>query len=82
MILVLNLNGNHGKNILNSIMRWIAWPPLCQNSCHPQPNNPIGGKGDNHGTIQPRTQTSNTKQTTITESNWVWYYLQQLYQLK
>ncbi len=42
--------------------------PHCQNSCHPQPNNLNGGKGDNHGTIQCRTQTSNIKQTTITES--------------
>ena len=37
----------------------------CQNSCHPHPNNLNGGKGDNHGTIQSRTQTSNTKQTAI-----------------
>ena len=40
--------------------------PHCQNSCHPHPNNPNGGKGDNHGTIQCRTQTSNIKQTFIT----------------
>ena len=39
--------------------------PHCQNSCHPHPNNPNGGKGDNHGTIQCRTQTSNIKQTAI-----------------
>ena len=39
--------------------------PHCQNSCHPHPNNPNGGKGDNHGTIQCRAQTSNTKQTAI-----------------
>ena len=39
--------------------------PLSQNSCHPHPNNLNGGKGDNHGTIQSRTQTSNTKQTAI-----------------
>ena len=39
--------------------------PHCQNSCHPHPNNLNGGKGDNHGTIQSRTQTSNTKQTAI-----------------
>ncbi len=40
--------------------------PQCQNSCHPHPNNLNGGKGDNHGTIQCRTQTSHTKQTFIT----------------
>ena len=40
--------------------------PHCQNSCHPHLNNPNGGKGDNHGTIQCRTQTSHTKQTFIT----------------
>ena len=40
--------------------------PHCQNSCHPHPNNLNGGKGDNHGTIQSRTQTSHTKQTFIT----------------
>ena len=39
--------------------------PHCQNSCHPHPNNLNGGKGDNHGTIQCRTQTSNIKQTAI-----------------
>ena len=39
--------------------------PHCQNSCHPHLNNPNGGKGDNHGTIQCRTQTSNIKQTAI-----------------
>ena len=39
--------------------------PHCQNSCHPHPNNLNGGKGDNHGTIQSRTQTSNIKQTAI-----------------
>ena len=41
-------------------------PPHCQNSCHPHLNNPNGGKGDNHGTIQCRTQTSYTEQTFIT----------------
>ena len=41
-------------------------PPHCQNSCHPQLNNPNGEKGDNHGTIQCRTQTSYTEQTFIT----------------
>ena len=41
-------------------------PLHCQNSCHPHPNNLNGGKGDNHGTIQCRTQTSHTKQTFIT----------------
>ncbi len=40
--------------------------PHCQNSCHPHPNNLNGGKGDNHGTIQCRAQTSHTKQTFIT----------------
>ena len=44
----------------------IAGIPHCQNSCHPHPNNPNGGKGDNHGTIQCRAQTSHTKQTFIT----------------
>ena len=39
--------------------------PHCQNSCHPYLNNLNGGKGDNHGTIQSRTQTSNIKQTAI-----------------
>lgn len=39
--------------------------PHCQNSCHPHLNNPNGGKGDNHGAIQCRTQTSNIKQTAI-----------------
>lgn len=39
---------------------------VCQHSCHPHPNNLNGGKGDNHGTIQSRTQTSNTRQTFIT----------------
>ncbi|VWX29946.1 hypothetical protein ENHY17A_160003 [Moraxellaceae bacterium 17A] len=39
--------------------------PHCQNSCHPHLNNLNGGKGDNHGTIQSRTQTSNIKQTAI-----------------
>ena len=39
--------------------------PHCQNSCHPHLNNPNGGKGDNHGTIQSRTQKSNIKQTAI-----------------
>ena len=39
--------------------------PHCQNSCHPHLNNPNGEKGDNHGTIQCRTQTSNIKQTAI-----------------
>ena len=39
--------------------------PHCQNSCHPHLNNLNGGKGDNHGTIQCRTQTSNIKQTAI-----------------
>ena len=33
--------------------------PHCQNSCHLHLNNPNGGKGDNHGAIQSRTQTSN-----------------------
>ena len=41
-------------------------PPHCQNSCHPHPNNINGEKGDNHGTIQCRTQTSYTEQTFIT----------------
>ncbi len=41
------------------------WVPHCQNSCHPHLNNLNGGKGDNHGTIQCRTQTSNIKQTAI-----------------
>lgn len=40
--------------------------PLSQNSCHPHLNNLNGGKGDNHGTIQCRAQTSHTKQTFIT----------------
>ena len=40
--------------------------PHCQNSCHPHLNNPNGEKGDNHGTIQCRTQTSYTEQTFIT----------------
>ena len=40
--------------------------PHCQNSCHPHLNNPNGEKGDNHGTIQCRTQTGYTKQTFIT----------------
>ncbi|BFL69490.1 hypothetical protein SKB0120_05520 [Moraxella osloensis] len=39
--------------------------PHCQNSCHPHLNNLNGGKGDNHGAIQCRTQTSNIKQTAI-----------------
>ena len=42
-----------------------GYSPHCQNSCHPHPNNLNGGKGDNHGTIQSRTQTSNIKQTAI-----------------
>ena len=42
------------------------WIPHCQNSCHPHLNNPNGGKGDNHGTIQCRTPTSNIKPTFIT----------------
>ena len=40
--------------------------PHCQNSGHPHLNNPNGEKGDNHGTIQCRTQTGYTKQTFIT----------------
>ena len=40
--------------------------PHCQNSCHPHLNNPNGEKGDNHGTIQCRTQTGYTEQTFIT----------------
>ena len=40
--------------------------PHCQNSCHPHLNNLNGEKGDNHGTIQCRTQTGYTKQTFIT----------------
>ena len=43
--------------------------PLCQNSCHPHPNNLNGVKGDNHGTIQRRTQTSHTRQTFITHTH-------------
>ena len=43
-----------------------AISPHCQNSCHPHLNNPNGEKGDNHGTIQCRTQTSYTEQTFIT----------------
>ena len=53
------------KNALEKIKIGQAFPH-CQNSCHPHPNNPNGGKGDNHGTIQCRTQTSNIKQTFIT----------------
>ena len=44
----------------------ISDTPHCQNSCHPHLNNPNGEKGDNHGTIQCRTQTSYTEQTFIT----------------
>ena len=50
----------------NPIIHTVKHSPHCQNSCHPHPNNPNGGKGDNHGTIQCRTQTSNIKQTFIT----------------
>ena len=50
------------KDIIQKIDKAV---PHCQNSCHPHPNNPNGGKGDNHGTIQCRTQTSNIKQTAI-----------------
>ena len=46
-------------------MKYADAIPHCQNSCHPHPNNLNGGKGDNHGTIQCRTQTSNIKQTAI-----------------
>ncbi len=49
----------------NESEQLIPLNPHCQNSCHPYLNNLNGGKGDNHGTIQCRTQTSNTKQTTI-----------------
>ena len=51
-------------NQINGILEYK--PPHCQNSCHPHPNNINGGKGDNHGTIQCRTQTSYTEQTFIT----------------
>ena len=51
---------------LNSYGKYELYHPLSQNSCHPHPNNLNGGKGDNHGTIQSRTQTSNTRQTFIT----------------
>ncbi len=49
----------------NLINKWMHYPH-CQNSCHPHLNNPNGEKGDNHGTIQCRTQTSYTEQTFIT----------------
>ena len=54
-------------NYQNQKFNWICDDcPHCQNSCHPHSNNLNGGKGDNHGTIQSRTQTSNTRQTFIT----------------
>ena len=53
------------KKYARSASMYSAMSPHCQNSCHPHPNNLNGGKGDNHGTIQSRTQTSNTKQTAI-----------------
>ena len=52
------------KTLGGSDLTFIPYPH-CQNSCHPHPNNLNGGKGDNHGTIQCRTQTSNIKQTAI-----------------
>ena len=48
---------------------YVGGDPHCQNSCHPYLNNLNGGKGDNHGTIQSRTQTSNTRQTFITHTH-------------
>ena len=54
----------HG--FLGSMSRKGNCYPHCQNSCHPHLNNPNGEKGDNHGTIQCRTQTSYTEQTFIT----------------
>ena len=57
-----NPNFNYGEF---AIIKNQAGFPHCQNSCHPHPNNLNGGKGDNHGTIQCRTQTSNIKQTAI-----------------
>ena len=58
----MNWCKNVGRKILDDT---IDTNPHCQNSCHPHPNNLNGGKGDNHGTIQCRTQTSNIKQTAI-----------------
>ena len=54
---------------LNAFIKRFDKTPHCQNSCHPHPNNLNGGKGDNHGTIQCRTQTSNTRQTFITHTH-------------
>ena len=51
---------------LESCLQALRAGPHCQNSCHPHLNNPNGEKGDNHGTIQCRTQTGYTKQTFIT----------------
>ena len=54
--------------LIPQLKAWQSRPldsPHCQNSCHPYLNNLNGGKGDNHGTIQSRTQTSNIKQTAI-----------------
>ena len=51
---------------MNTLKNWQRKAnPHCQNSCHPHLNNLNEGKGDNHGTIQSRTQTSNIKQTAI-----------------
>ena len=61
----------HGNDLeenlpeFNIIQKMWYGSPHCQNSCHPHPHNLNGGKGDNHGTIQCRTQTSNIKQTAI-----------------
>ena len=54
------------KDLMADLVKGLGSTPHCQNSCHPHLNNPNGGKGDNHGTIQCRAQTSHTKQTFIT----------------
>lgn len=59
------LNGLDPYAYLADVLKRLP-TPHCQNSCHPHLNNPNGEKGDNHGTIQCRTQTSYTEQTFIT----------------
>ena len=74
--LAQQLHSNHsGDEWVTKALAWVLVSkinnsldcnPHCQNSCHPHLNNPNGEKGDNHGTIQCRTQTSYTEQTFIT----------------
>ncbi len=61
---ILNPEENKGRS--SKVKKSLKPYPHCQNSCHPHPNNINGEKGDNHGTIQCRTQTSYTEQTFIT----------------